>query len=73
MALNDDIRLLSQLPLFHGMGDEPLRLIAFGADRRRVSEGQTLFREKRSLMILNTVLNPGRVNTLMTIPRTPGA
>jgi CRP-like cAMP-binding protein len=46
MALSDDIRLLSQLPLFHGMGDEPLRLIAFGADRRRVSEGQVLFREK---------------------------
>ncbi|NLR99229.1 cyclic nucleotide-binding domain-containing protein [Rhizobium sp. P38BS-XIX] len=46
MALNDDIRLLSQLPLFHGMGDEPLRLIAFGADRRHVTEGQTLFREK---------------------------
>ncbi|MDE1996042.1 MAG: cyclic nucleotide-binding domain-containing protein [Rhizobiaceae bacterium] len=46
MALNDDIRLLSQLPLFHGMGDEPLRLIAFGADRRHVAAGQTLFREK---------------------------
>ncbi len=24
-------------------------------------------------MILNTVLKPGRVNTLMTMPRTPGA
>lgn len=47
MALTDDIRLLSQLPLFHGMGEEPLRLIAFGADRRHVSPGQTLFRENR--------------------------
>ncbi len=28
---------------------------------------------KRSLMILNTVLKPGRVNTLITMPRTPGA
>lgn len=28
---------------------------------------------KRSLMILNTVLKPGSVNTLMTMPRTPGA
>ena len=46
MALTDDIRLLSQLPLFHGMGEEPLRLIAFGADRRHVAPGQTLFREK---------------------------
>jgi CRP-like cAMP-binding protein len=46
MALNDDIRLLSHLPLFQGMGDEQLRLIAFGADRRHITAGQTLFREK---------------------------
>ncbi|MNP49159.1 hypothetical protein D3C76_1433280 [compost metagenome] len=26
-----------------------------------------------SLMILNTMLKPGRVNTLITMPRTPGA
>jgi CRP-like cAMP-binding protein len=45
MAL-DDIRLLSHLPLFQGMGDEQLRLIAFGADRRHITAGQTLFREK---------------------------
>src|SRR4051794_2666651 len=46
MALNDDIRLFSQLSLFHGMGDEQLRLIAFGADRRHIAAGQTLFRER---------------------------
>ena len=46
MALSDDIRLFSQLPLFQGMGDEQLRLIAFGADRRHITAGQTLFREK---------------------------
>ncbi|MBZ9790712.1 cyclic nucleotide-binding domain-containing protein [Rhizobium sp. 3T7] len=45
MALNDDIRLLSQLPLFHGMSEDQLRLIAFGADRRVISAGQMLFRE----------------------------
>jgi CRP-like cAMP-binding protein len=45
MALTDDIRLLSRLPLFQGMGDEQLRLIAFGADRRHISVGQALFRE----------------------------
>ncbi|MCY1306407.1 hypothetical protein D9M70_562680 [compost metagenome] len=28
---------------------------------------------KRSLITLNTVLKPGRVNTLITMPRTPGA
>jgi CRP-like cAMP-binding protein len=46
MALTDDIRLLSHLPLFQGMGDEQLRLIAFGSDRRHIATGQTLFREK---------------------------
>jgi CRP-like cAMP-binding protein len=45
MALNDDIRLLSQLPLFHDMSEDQLRLIAFGADRRVISAGQMLFRE----------------------------
>jgi CRP-like cAMP-binding protein len=45
MALNDDIRLLSQLPLFNGMSEDQLRLIAFGADRRVISGGQLLFRE----------------------------
>ena len=46
MALADDIRLLARLPLFKDMGEEELRLIAFGADRRHLAAGQTLFREK---------------------------
>lgn len=45
MALMDDIRLLSQVPLFAGLSEDQLRLIAFGAERRRVSTGQLLFRE----------------------------
>jgi CRP-like cAMP-binding protein len=45
MALNDDIQLLSQLPLFNGMSEDQLRLVAFGADRRVISSGQMLFRE----------------------------
>lgn len=45
MALNDDIRLLSKVPLFQGFTDDQLRLIAFGAERRRIGEGQALFRE----------------------------
>ncbi len=45
MALNDDIQLLSQLPLFNGMSEDQLRLVAFGADRRVISNGQMLFRE----------------------------
>lgn len=77
MALNDDIRLLSQLPLFHGMGEEPLRLIAFGADRRHVAPGQTLFREKspaecayvvaRGSFELSTVDAAGQSNVEATV------
>ena len=46
MALNDDISLLSTVPLFSGMSADQLRLIAFGAERRYLSAGTTLFREK---------------------------
>ena len=43
MALRDDILLLSRVPLFEGMNEEQLRLLAFGADTRRVAKGQTVF------------------------------
>lgn len=45
MALNDDIALLSIVPLFRDIGEDKLRLIAFGAERRRMQAGQMLFRE----------------------------
>ena len=45
MALADDIRLLSQVPLFSDMDGDQLRLIAFGAERRTINAGQALFRE----------------------------
>lgn len=45
MALKDDIALLSRVSLFEDLDEDKLRLIAFGAERRRVPEGQTLFRE----------------------------
>jgi CRP-like cAMP-binding protein len=45
MALTDDIQLFSQLPLFKGMTEDQLRLIAFGADRRVIAAGQMLFRQ----------------------------
>ncbi|MGF9694921.1 MULTISPECIES: cyclic nucleotide-binding domain-containing protein [unclassified Rhizobium] len=45
MALSDDIRLLSQVPLFQGLDDDQLRLVAFGAERRNIGKGQALFRE----------------------------
>lgn len=48
MALIDDIRLFAQVPLFTGLSEDKLRLMAFGAERRRIVEGQTLFREGAS-------------------------
>ena len=45
MALNDDIRLLSQVALFRELGEDQLRLLAFGAERRAIAAGQELFRE----------------------------
>jgi CRP-like cAMP-binding protein len=45
MTLSDDIRLLSQVPLFQGLDDDQLRLVAFGAERRSIGKGQALFRE----------------------------
>ena len=45
MALNDDIALLSLVPLFADIDEDKLRLIAFGAERRRLNKGQQLFRE----------------------------
>ncbi|MBP1845028.1 CRP-like cAMP-binding protein [Rhizobium petrolearium] len=46
MSLAEDIRLLSQVPLFKNMNSDQLRLVAFGAERRQVAPGQELFREK---------------------------
>ena len=48
MALSDDIKLFAQVPLFSGLSEDKLRLMAFGAERRRIVEGQTLFREGAS-------------------------
>ena len=46
MSLTEDIRLLSEVPLFREMNGDQLRLIAFGAERRQVAPGQELFRER---------------------------
>lgn len=45
MALNDDIALLSIVPLFRDISEDKLRLIAFGAERRKMQAGQMLFKE----------------------------
>ncbi len=47
MALKDDIAILSQVPVFAGMSEEQIRLLAFGAEKRRLAKGQVLFHEGR--------------------------
>lgn len=45
MALEDDIQILQLVPLFAGFGEDKIRLMAFGAERRHIESGQTLFRQ----------------------------
>ncbi|PZQ14120.1 MAG: cyclic nucleotide-binding domain-containing protein [Ancylobacter novellus] len=45
MALEEDIRTLSETPLLDQLGRDAQRLIAFSADRVRLAEGDVLFRE----------------------------
>lgn len=45
MALEDDIRTLTETPLLDELGRDALRLIAFSADRLRLEPGDVLFRE----------------------------
>lgn len=45
MGLREDIALLKGLSIFDGLSDEYLRLLAFGAERRRLERGHVLFRE----------------------------
>jgi CRP-like cAMP-binding protein len=45
MALDDDIALLSRVPLFASLGGEPMRLLAFSAETRVLRAGDVLFKE----------------------------
>ena len=45
MGLREDIDLLKGLSIFDGLSDDYLRLLAFGAERRRLERGHVLFRE----------------------------
>lgn len=45
MALIEDIALLNTVEMFRELGEDKLRLIAFGAERRRLQPGQVLFRQ----------------------------
>ena len=45
MGLREDIALLQGLSIFDGLSEDYLRLLAFGAERRRLERGHVLFRE----------------------------
>jgi CRP-like cAMP-binding protein len=45
MALDDDIALLSRVPLFASLGGEPMRLLAFSAETRVLRAADVLFKE----------------------------
>jgi CRP-like cAMP-binding protein len=45
MALDDDIRILSDVGLFEGLSREQLRILAFGAETLRVAPGRELYHE----------------------------
>lgn len=45
MALDDDIAILSQAPLFNLLERDALRLVAFASESRALREGDVLFRK----------------------------
>jgi CRP-like cAMP-binding protein len=45
MSLEDDIAFLSGVPTLAVLGQEPLRILAIGAESRFVHDGEMLFRE----------------------------
>jgi CRP-like cAMP-binding protein len=63
MALNDDISLLSKVPLFDGFNDEMLRLVAFGSERRTITRNKPLFHEG-AVADSAFVVSSGRFNLL---------
>ena len=44
MSLEDDISIMSQIPVFAAIGDDARRLIAFSAETRMLRAGDVLFR-----------------------------
>jgi CRP-like cAMP-binding protein len=45
MSIEDDITFLSRVPTLALLGQEPLRILAIGAESRYVHDGDVLFRE----------------------------
>ena len=45
MGIEEDIVLLARVPILAVLGDEALKILAFGAETKHVGEGTPLFRE----------------------------
>ena len=45
MGIEDDIALLGHVPLLAVLGDEALKILAFGAETKQVAAGAALFQE----------------------------
>lgn len=67
MALRDDIALLKGLSIFDGLSEDYLRLLAFGAERRRLEPGHVLFREGAAADCAFVVLS-GRLKLTRDLP-----
>lgn len=67
MGLREDIGLLKGLSIFDGLSDDYLRLLAFGAERRRLEAGHVLFREGASADCAFVVLS-GRLRLTRDLP-----
>jgi len=70
MTLERDIDLLKSVPFFDGIPAEPLKLIAFSADSREVSDGQFLF-SAGDLAEGGYVVIDGRIDLIDEAPTPP--
>jgi CRP-like cAMP-binding protein len=77
MALEDNVKVLSRVPLFSGFGREELRLLAFAAEPVTLRAGQTACREGEpadgALVLVSGVLartDGGRTLARITQPST---
>ena len=67
MGLREDIALLQGLSIFDGLSEDYLRLLAFGAERRRLERGHVLFREGASADCAFVVLS-GQLTLTRDLP-----
>lgn len=65
MALKDDIKLLSSVPLFSSMSGEQMKLIAFGAERVHLGDNDVLFHPGEPADCAYLVAN-GRIALMQT-------